>query len=280
VTRALAAAAVLALALGLAGCGGSDDDEPAATPTSAAPTTPSASETPTSTATTATAAPTADAGGPTRLGDAEAASVLEAAIDDSLGAHLQVENGLGFLSGEGDADFRETPSSLAMTLTSDETGDQQKVVVLVVGTTLYLQDGPSSWLSVDIDSPSNPFGRSLSDQLDPRTVLDAVEQQLVGGTDRGQVEQDGETLHVYRFRAAGPALAQQLAPELASQADVVIPDEVVCDLSVDADGRARSITVDLGADNGQIAYTLTDWRDDVAVDAPPAAQVSALPDLG
>ena len=285
VRRPLAAAAVLTSALVLGACGGGSDDSSrpgagaggSAPPSS--PTSPASGGTPTSTATTPTAEPTAQAGGPTRLDAEQAAAVLDDAIDDTSAAHLVVENGLGFLSGEGDVDFRQTPSSLAMTLTSDETGDDQQVVVLVVDDTLYLQDGASSYLSVDIDSASNPFGRSLSDQLDPRTVLGVVEDNLLAASDRGSVDDAGESLSAYRVRADGPAVATALAPELAAQDDVVVPDVVTCDLTVGDDGRARSITVDLG-DDGQIAYTLSDWRTDVGIEAPPSAQTSALPDLG
>lgn len=288
VRRPLAAAAVLTLALVLAGCGGDDSDPSAgASPSGSASASPGAgspgvagSESPSSTATSATPAPTPASSGPEPVSGAQLASIVDEALDDTSAAHLVVDNGLGFLSGEGDVDFRETPSSLAMTLTSDETGDEQAVVLLVVGTTLYLQDGPGGFLSVDVDSPTNPFGSSLTDQLDPRTVMYVVQQHLTRATHRGSIEQDGQELQVYRAVADGPAVAAALAPDLASQQRAAVPASVNCDLTIDPDGHASTITVDLGADNGQIVYTLSDWRTDVAIDAPPAAQVSDLPDLG
>jgi len=286
VRRAGTAAAVLALSVTLAGCGGGSDDGAGA----AASGSPSASgdpggasdsagQQPTSTATTATPEASAGPAGPTPVSAAQLSGIVDDALDDTSGAHLVVDNTLGFLSGEGDIDLRETPSSLAMTLTSSETGDGQPVVVQVIGSSLYLQ-ADAGWLQVDIDSPQNPFGRSFTDQLDPRTVLDVVEREQTRAVERGTVEQDGDTLTVYRITADGPAVAQALAPELASQADVAVPTAVACDLTVDPDGHARTITLGLGADNGTLTYTLTDWRTDISVQAPPASEVSQLPDLG
>lgn len=282
--RPLAAAAVLSLSVVLGACGSGNTSlsgpSGSASPSASASSSPTgASASPSSTETTATSEPTPAASGPTPVSAAELTTIVDAALDDTSAAHLVVENGLGFLNGEGDVDFRETPSSLAMTLTSNETGDSQQVVVQIIGSTMFLQDG-QGFLKVDIDSPSNPFGSSLSDQLDPRTVMDAVEQHLVSASTRGTVEDVGETLDVYRAVAEGPALLQQLAPELAAQDDVVVPATVRCDLTVDSEGHARSITVDLGEENGQLAYQLSDWRTDVSIEAPPAAQVSDLPDLG
>lgn len=283
-----AASAVVALVsvVSLAACGGDAPsagpgdgrtDEPSSTPTASPPaeraeqaeqaeTTPGGAST--------TAAPEEE-GGVTPIDAAAFADVVETGLDPAQGADLSVDSGLGLLGGEGRIDFRQDPAALALTLTSSETGDGQPIDLLVVGEVLYLADG-ARFLGVGVESTGNPFGASLTDQLDPRIVLAAVQRSLRSAQERGTVEQGGEQLTVYRAVADGPAVLASIAPELADQPDTVVPEEVTADIHVDADGLARRIRVDLGAENGALSYALDGWSTEVAVTAPPASQVEDL----
>lgn len=279
-TYAAAALVALVTVVSLAACG---DDAPPAAPgdarsavPSATPTTPLPAEqvepTPNTAGTSAT--PEAD-GRATPIDAAAFAEVVQTGLDPAQGADLTVDSGLGLLSGKGRIDFRQDPAGLALTLTSSETGDGQPIDLLVVGEVLYLADG-DRFLGVGVESTGNSFGASLTDQLDPRIVLAAVQTSLRSAQDRGTVERDGERLRLYRAVADGPTVLADIAPELAGQPDTVVPEEVSADVSVDADGLVRRILVDLGPENGALSYALDGWNPDIAVTAPPASQVDDL----
>ncbi|MCY7400264.1 MAG: hypothetical protein LH477_04770 [Nocardioides sp.] len=284
--RTAYAAGSLTVLLSLTGCAGSDD-VPTATPPksassslapstipSATPSAPPSAE-PSGTATSSTPAPTPPSSGPAPVSAEDFAELVDTALSAEQGADLTIDSGLGFLSGTGSIDFRESPASLAVTLTSSETGDDQQVVARVIGDVMYLQDG-DRFLAIEVDSPSNPFGASLSNQLDPRKMLDEVEASFLSARERGTVERDGEQLSLYRASADGPALLDAVAPELADQPDTVVPDVVTCELSIGVDGRAHEVVIDLGAENGMLRYTLDDWRTDVTISRPPPGQVEDL----
>lgn len=286
VRRTAYAAGGLTVLLSLTACGG--DDGAAATPTpaasgsgSAAPspsTTLSAtppSATPSSTETSGTPEPTPQERGPVALSAEQFATITRGALDPTAGADITIDSGLGYLSGEGSIDFRASPASLALTLTSSETGDDQQITTRIIGDVMYLQDR-DRFLAIKVDSPDNPFGAALSNQLDPRKMLGEVQASFRSARERGTVVRDGERLTVYRMSADGPAVLDAIAPELAKQPDTVVPDAVTCDVMIAADGRARGIVIDLGAENGTLSYTLDNWRTDVSIPTPPAAQVDDL----
>jgi len=278
-TYAAGALVALVSVASLSACGGDAPPAESARPTGDATSSPSSSPTAgqsdSAGGSTPTPEPTPQVHQPAPLDAAGFGAVVDAGLDATQGADLTVESGLGLLSGEGRIDFRQDPAALEMSLTSSETGDGQPIDLRVVDEVLYLSDG-ARYLGVGVDSPGNPFGASLTDQLDPRTVLAAVQEAFRSGQDRGPVEEDGEQLTVYRAAADAGAVLGRIAPDLADQPDTVLPDEVVADVSVDADGLARRIQVDLGAENGVLTYTLEGWSEDVVVDAPPASQVDDL----
>jgi hypothetical protein len=282
VPRAAYAVGSLTLLLCVTACGGSEGPGAASsTPGSssaasaAATASVSPSPTPTSTATTAAPVPVPESSGPTRITAGRLAAIVEQALDPTSAAKLSVVSGLGFLSGQGQIDFRPDSASLQVTLTSSETGDDQTFTARIIDDVMYIADG-DRFLRIAADDPANPFGASLSNQLDPRKMLQNVEASFVSARDRGTVEQDGQQLSVYRVVADGPSLVDAIAPEAASQPDVVVPATVTCDLRVDAQGRARRIVIDLGDDLGAFTYTLDSWRTDVDIAAPPAGEVDDL----
>lgn len=283
VRRAAYALGSLTVLLTLTACGGSDGSPaaskasttPSSDPSGSADPTAPASVTPSSTETSAVPEPTPGSSGPARVTAKQFAAIVDKALDPSSGADLTVVSGLGLLSGQGQVDFRPDPSSLQMTLTSSETGDDQKFTARIIDDVMYIADG-DRFLRIAVDDPGNPFGASLSDQLDPRTMLEDVEASFSSASDRGTVQRQGEQLSVYRAVVDGRSLVNAIAPELATQPDVVVPTTVTCDLSIDADGRARSIVVDLGRDTGAFTYTLDNWRTDVDIATPPPGKVSDL----
>jgi hypothetical protein len=253
VRRVATSAAATALALTLAACGGND----------------------TAKDTSASTGPTASATTGQQLSGPEFAAVLKSALDKATTAHLTMDLGSKAGTAEGDADFTKTPPEAAIKLSVEQLGGD--VEVRMVGGTLYLKS-PSfgdKWVSASLDDAKSPLG-SLGTELDMTKTLQTFADAVVSATDEGTDTVDGESLQHYKAAVDTKKLVSSLSSAGTDAGSV--PNTMDQNWWFDSDGMLRKFSTDLG---GQaLTVTMSNWGEDVSIDAPPSDQVTKMPSMG
>jgi hypothetical protein len=268
--RPLAIAAASLVALALAGCGG--DDGKAADKTSSA-----SSSAPTSASASspdAASSDTASASG-AELSPAEFTGILKDALDKATTAHLTMDLGSGAGTAEGDVDYTQDPPVMAMTMSVAQLGGD--IDARLVDGKMYLQTAAlgEKWVLVPLDDASSPLG-SLGDLFDFSKAMENFAAAVTSVQDLGQEDRDGETLEHYSATVDTSKLASQLPSALAGGA-ASLPDTLTQDWWFDSDDRISEFSFQSGPN--PVDFKLSDWGEKVSVDAPPADQVTSMPDL-
>jgi hypothetical protein len=268
--RAFAAAAATATLLCVAGCGGDDDK---AADKSSATSGATESSAPADTATSDSAAAEQDDAGAAgkELSADEFADVVTGALDRATTAHATLDLGtLG--SGEGDADYTKTPPELSMTMTMDALGGD--VEVRLVDGTMYMRSPAfgDKWVSTALDDPSSPLG-SLGSSLDVKKQIELFAKAVTSATFVGPEDVDGESLDHYTATVDTQKLLSSLPSAAVGQAD--LPDAMTQEWWFDGDGMIRKFSGDFGGMT--TSMTLSDWGQDVDIQAPPSDEVTTMP---
>jgi hypothetical protein len=132
-------------------------------------------------------------------------------------------------------------------------------------------------VSVAIDDPSSPLG-DLGSQLDPTTQFEAFADAVTEATYDGAVELDGETLDHYTATVDTAKLLQQLPDAAVGQSG--LPDSLTQEWWFDDEGRIRRFSSDFGGMAGSVSLSLSEWGEDVTIEAPPADQVTPMGQAG
>jgi hypothetical protein len=275
VRRALAAAAATATLVALAGCGGDGDsaaDESSTTSAASDSPTPTGSSAPSDAATaeSETAGQDADGAGEEVSAD-EFAQLISAALDNATTAHATLDLGaLG--SGEGDADYTTTPPELAMKMTMDALGGD--VEVRLVDGTMYLKSPTlgDMWISTSLDDPNSPLG-GLGSSLDVKKQMELFADAVTAATFEGAEDVDGESLDHYTATVDTEKLLQSLPSAAAGQA--ALPDAMTQEWWFDDEGLIRKFSSDVAGTT--TTMTLSEWGEDVEIEAPPSAEVTTMP---
>lgn len=265
VRRAAAASAAALLALSLAAC--ADDD-------------PQAEDEPSSETTTSEAAGGDEPEEGQTVDPAEFVDEVLGGMTDLTTAHMtmSLEGGPAEVEMEGDVDYTTTPPEMTMTMSGAMMGlgeDGRDIEVRMVDGTMYLQmpfGQADKWVKLDIGEKGGPLSDDLVEQMNPaeqlETMKDAVtEVTYVGEDDTG----DHYTLTV-RSEAF-----RDLQDQLGGSEGADLPSVLTYDLWTDDDGRITRSEIAMG-DLGQVTITLTDWDEDVDIEAPPEGDVIEMPD--
>ena len=268
VRRTLASAAAVGVVLALAGCGGDDKADKASDPTSAQQSSSSSPSAPP--ASTSTSTPSDPAGSGKEISVEDFSALLKNALDNATTAHIAMDLGGSAGTAEGDADYTKSPPELAITMTLDSLGGD--VEARLVGGQMYMK-APTfgdKWISVPLDDPNSPLG-ALGDQLDLTKTLEKFTAAATSASDLGSEEVDGETLEHYTATVDTKKLLES-EPELSAGA-ASLPPTTTQEWWFDGDGMLRKFV--FGA-TGTTA-TMSDWGEDVSIEAPPADEVTAMP---
>ncbi len=266
-----ASAALLALLMTLAACGGDDTDPEADEPSA------SASEV------SDPAAPSeTEVAGPAEgeeIGADELVERFVTALDDATTATITSEAGGAFaLTGEGVVDFTTDPYEMQMTLSAAQMGGDFEI--RLVDGVMYVRSpmGDGKFAALDLDDPANPFGTGFTDLLDPRALAEPLEEALITATYAGAETVDGEQLEHYSAELDTEEFLSAVVPEAAGQAGAAgMGPTVVYDLFFDDAGLFRRFEVDMGGAAGSIAGTYDNWGEPVTIEAPPKSQISDQP---
>jgi hypothetical protein len=264
----LAATAATAALLALAGCGGDNAGDSAADKAAAAAT-PAASESPTEGGEDFAAPATGEA-----VSGEEFTDLLRTALDEATTAHVTMDLGAAG-SGEGDADYTETPPELAMKMSMDALGGD--VEVRMVDGTIYVKSATmgDQWVSIPLDDPNSPFG-DLGSNLDLASQFETFAAAVTEATYDGPEDVDGETLDHYTTSLDAKKLVESVPGAAASGGE--LPDALTAEWWFDEGGRVRKFSSDFGG--SATVLTLSDWGTDVDIEAPPSDEVTTMPGMG
>jgi len=253
VRRVATSAAATALVLTMAACGGDDK----ATDNSSS-SDPAASTTPGQ-----------------ELSADQFADVLKGALDKATTAHMTMDLGGSTGTAEGDADYTKSPPEAAIKMSVAELGGD--VEVRMVDGTLYMKSASfgDKWVSADLGDPNSPLG-SLGQQLDMTKMLQTFASAVVSATDEGSDDVDGESLEHYKATVDTKKLLSSMPS--GSDAAGSLPKTMTQDWWFDSDGLVRKFSSDFGGQT--ITMTLSDWGEDVSIEAPPSDQVTTMPGAG
>ncbi|MCW2774284.1 MAG: hypothetical protein JWN91_2610 [Nocardioides sp.] len=264
VRRGLAALAVTPVLLtGLVACGGGDDGGSAATDPVAS---------------SGSSESSAPADGGLEAGDsvepADFADRMAEGFASMTTAHATMSGDLGSqMHGEGDVDYGGDSPSSAMTV-SGMMGAGDTDVRLIDGV-MYMNLGQLSkgkFWKIDLNDPNSPFG-SLGSQLDVKSSVELLEKGMTS------VEYVGAEDGLDHFTATvdPSVLLEAMGPEASSGAST-LPKSLDYDIWLDEDNRVNKLSFTLGK-LGTLEMTLSDFGKDVTIEAPPADQVTDMPDM-
>ncbi len=226
---------------------------------------PSASESPED---TDPSAPAVEAGEPMEPSDF--VDLYAAAFDKATTTEISMTFGGALeLTATGVADFSSNPPEMQITMNDPSTG-QDLAMVLSKGA-MYVQMAPKQFLRYDLDDPTGPLA-GVSDQMDPRKLIDTFGKGVTSATFVGQEDVDGEEMDRYSIVIDTAAML-----EGSDLPEGTVPDESSFDLWFDGDGLFRRMKGDLGAGAGTFEATYDNWGEPVSIKTPPKSQVKQLP---
>jgi hypothetical protein len=264
VRRAATSVAATAVVLTLAACGG--DDKATDTSSSAASSSASASSSSDTT-------PSAAAGG--ELSAEQFGTIIKTALDKATTAHVSMDLG-GSGTAEGDADWTKSPPEMTMTMSMAQLGGD--VEARLVDGTMYMKGATfgDKWIAIPMDDPNSPLG-ALGGSLDVTKSLEQFAAAVTSVKDLGHETVDGDSLEHYSTTVDRSKLLEQL-PSAAAGAAGSLPKTLDQDWWFDSDGLIRQFSFGYGST--PLTFKLSNWGEDVSIEAPPSDQVTSMPSMG
>lgn len=219
---------------------------------------------------------------------AEFVKTVEDGITSSTTAHMTMDitaGAAGKVTAEGDVDYTSTPPSVAMTMTLPVGGAGEMDVRMVDGV-MYLSMGrltQDKFWKIDPSDPNGPLASmgldKMMGQLDPAKALEQMQDGISKVTYVGA--EDG--LDHYELTIDMKKTMAAMGGNLPSEVQSQLPDSVTYDLWLDDQNRFTKMSMDdlpMGGTDASMQMTVSDWGKDVSIEAPPADQVTDMPDFG
>ncbi|WP_370616267.1 DUF6612 family protein [Mumia qirimensis] len=211
--------------------------------------------------------------GTTTLTTANFAEVVSGAQTDARSTHMTMSMEVAGQSIEAQADVTTDtdPTKSAMRMTMDM-GGQDVEMVLVDGVVYTKAPGmpEGKWMKIDLADAAGAAGGSfaqLRDSIDPAQSIKNLKDSLKDLKDTGETE----TLDGVEARRFDAVVDTSKLAGLPAAAGAQIPDEITYQYWVGPDNLPRKVVLEgLGT---PMELTFSKWGEDVAVEAPPAADV-------
>lgn len=217
---------------------------------------------------------------------ADFVKIVSEGVEKSTTAHMTMTTDLGStgtMTAEGDVDYTSSPASVAMkmTLPGGVGGDMD---VRMVDGVMYLSMGDltqGKFWKIDPADPDGPLASmgldKMMDQMDPAKALTAMQ----GGISKVTYVGAEDGLDHYELTVDMKKLMSSMGVDTPQGLGSKLPDAVTYDLWLDDQGRFSKMSMDelpMGAaGTGSMQMTVTDWGEDVSIEAPPADQVTKMP---
>lgn len=288
-TRRLLAAVAVAplLTTALVACGGDGDDEakdPAASTSASADAGAASGD---------DAADTdADAADPDDLEDGqevpakEFVALMQEGLEESTTANVRTETNFGgtAFTGEGVIDYTQDPPAISM---EQQMGPAGRTTIVSVDGITYINLGQLSqdkFWKVDPSDPNSPFAElGLGEALQQNDPLASL-QAMVDGIDKvtyvGEEDVDGRDLDHFEMTVDLQAALKTLGSDIPKSATKDMPEALTYSLWLDDEHRFARMLMDMPimGQSSKTEMVIDDWGTDVTIEAPPADQVTEMPD--
>jgi hypothetical protein len=208
-------------------------------------------------------------------------------VKASTTAHLEMKMSVGeqlTTDATGEIDYTTTPPSLQMDMDIPGAGTTDMVFVDGI---IYMKLGEMSggkyWKvdPADEDGMLGGMGKMLN-QSDPVGALEAMKPGIDKVTFDGEEDVDGRDLDHYELTIDMETVMKSFGGDLPSEAASAMPKSVTYDLWLDDENRFAKMTMAYPVLDQQTSteMSLDDWGKDVSIEAPPADEVTDMPDMG
>jgi hypothetical protein len=191
------------------------------------------------------------------------------------------------MTAEGDIDYTASPPAMEMTMAMPMAGAPTFDMRFVDGT-FYMSLGEMTdgkFVKLDPSDPDSPLGDLGSmmdqvDQMDPAAMMERLEPSIDKVVYDGEEDVDGRSLDHYELTVDGTQLGKVM--EIPDAATAQLPDSLTYDLWLDDENRMAQMQMDMPVQGTSVAVEMSvdDWGKDVSIEAPPADQITEMPDLG
>ena len=228
-----------------------------------------------------------------QVAPADFVKTVSAGLEKSTTAHMTMTidaGATGKMTAQGDIDYTSKPPAMQMTMAlptgaSGGAASGQLDMRLVNGI-IYMSMGQltqGKYWKIDPSDPNGPFAAmgmgQLMDQMDPakafQNMKNAITKAVYVGSDNG--------MDHYRLTVDMKKAIESMGTKLPAEAQSQLPDSVTYDVWLDDQGRFSKMSMDklpMGGTSGSMEMTLTDWGKDVSIQAPPADQITKMPNFG
>lgn len=223
---------------------------------------------------------------------AEFVKTVTDGVEASTTAHMTMDisaGSTGSVTAEGDVDYTTKPPSMAMKMTLPGAAGGQSMGdmdIRMVDGTIYMSMGQltqDKFWKIDPSDPKGPLASmgmdKMMDQMDPAKALETMQDGISKVT---YVGEEGGLDH-YELTVDMKKMMASMGGNLPEGAQAQLPDSVTYDLWLDDQNRFTKMSMDdlpMGGTSGSMEMTVSDWGKDVDIEAPPADQVTDMPDFG
>ncbi|MDN4161742.1 hypothetical protein [Nocardioides abyssi] len=215
----------------------------------------------------------------------EFVAIVTAGVEESTTATVTTSTTFGGteLSGTGVIDYTQTPVAIEM---DQDLGGSSTKVISVDGIA-YINLGELSqgkFWKVDPSDPDGPFAAlgmgEVLQQSDPVASLQAMEDGIEKVTYVGEEDVDGRDLDHFEMTVDLASAMKNLGSDIPKSATKGMPEALTYDVWLDEEGRFGRMVMDMPVmgQSSRTEMTIDDWGSDVSIEAPPASEVTDMPD--
>jgi hypothetical protein len=211
--------------------------------------------------------------------------IVAAGVEASTTAKLSTSTAFGgtTMSGNGVIDYTQDPPAIRM---EQDLGGGSTTVISVDGIS-YINLGQLSqgkYWKVDPADPDGPFAElglgEVLKQNDPLASLQAMEDGIEKVTYVGEEDVDGRDLDHFELTVDLEAALETLGSDVPKDATQGMPKALSYDLWLDDEGRFARMLMEMPVmgQSSTSEMVIDDWGTDVSIEAPPAGEVTEMPD--
>lgn len=216
-------------------------------------------------------------------------ATVAAGLEESTTARVTLTSGFGGteLTGDGEIDYTTTPPSVEMVMQNPMMGEGGTTEVRSVDGIMYLSLGQltgGKFWRIDPSDPDGPLaGLGLDrmvQQTDPVGALQAMEPGIEQVVHAGEEEVDGRDLDHYELTMDVATAFEAIGVDLPPAAMKELPESLTYDVWLDEEDRFGKMSMEMPVQGQSMTTEMTadDWGTDVSIEAPPADQVTEMPD--
>jgi hypothetical protein len=221
----------------------------------------------------------------------EFVDIISEGVKSSTTAKTKMKMSLGEqgeMTGEGAVDYTTSPPEVAQKMTMDALGQTMEYDTRVVDGIMYLSLGKLSqgkFWKIDPSDPDGPLAGlgldTVLKQTDPIGQVAKMEPGIEKVTYAGQEDVDGRELDHYELTMDVAKAYDAMGGQLPQEAEKALPESLTYDIWLDDENRFAQMDLELPVMGSTVSMemSVTDWGAEVDIEAPPADEVTEMPDL-